>query len=204
MNITVDSLRNQIIDMATLVEEILIQALEKDTSKEKTFELENKINEYHKIIDDDVFKYIALMAPTATDLRTALAVMKINSELERMADQAVNIKRYVLKLKEDHNQLDPIKLEVVQMVKKAISSFVEGSSKLATDVIKMDHEVNILYRENIREYFDKMRDGSTSFEEGFSAIRVSKNLERIGDLATNICEDVIFVESGKDIRHSKS
>ena len=125
----------------------------------------------------------------------------MNSELERMGDQAVNIKRYFKKIKTSHALIENLSEEVTQMVKKSFNAFTSRDLTLAMDVIKSDEEVNSLHRDIIKDYIRKIKDEVISFDEGFSVIRVAKNLERIGDHATNVCEDIIFLESGADIRH---
>lgn len=203
MELTVNNLREEVTKMAALTEQILSQSLISTYTKSDIFALESQINDYHKSIDDNIFKYIALKAPAATDLRTALAIMKMNSELERIGDQAVNIKRYFSKLTLEHPILNQLQDEVAQMVKNSFDSFANRDMSLATDVIKTDKEVNNIHREIIREYFRRMKEENYSFDEGFSILRIAKILERIGDHATNICEDIIFLETGNDIRHSK-
>ncbi len=202
MTIDVEELRKQILKMATLVEQILNDSTNNEVTKKEIFELEDQINKYHKDIDDQVFKYIALQSPAASNLRNALAIMKMNSELERMGDQAVNIKRYSRKLSMEHASIENLKEEVFQMVKKSFDAFSSRDVTLAMDVIKSDEEVNNIHRDIIKLYIKKMKEESTLFDEGFSVIRVAKNLERIGDHATNVCEDIIFLESGTDIRHN--
>ena len=128
--------------------------------------------------------------------------MKINSELERIADQAVNIKRSMKKLSSTYSQLETLVDEVKIMLRNSIDSFVELDTKLATDVIQHDQEVNELYRDIMRDFIKKMKSDTVDFDEGFSVIRVAKCLERIGDQTTNIAEDVIFLETGADIRHN--
>lgn len=200
--INIKKLRNEITEMGALVEKALTLSTDPSCSLADIFLVEDQINDFHKKIDDNVFKYIALHAPHANDLRTALAIMKMNSDLERIADQSVNIKRYSLKLNDKHPQLDTMLTEVVQMVKNGLDSFATSNTQLATKVIKQDAEVNNLHREIIKEYIRKMQDEKYSFDEGFSVIRVAKNFERVGDHSTNICEDVIFLESGTDVRHN--
>ncbi len=202
MSNDVEVLRKNILEMATLVEKVIIDSMVKEKKLKDIFLIEDEINNYHKTIDDSVFKYIALQSPAARNLRNALAIMKMNSELERMGDQAVNIKRYFKKLKLNHTQLDNLLEEVMQMVRKSFNAFTTRDLTLAMDVIKSDEEVNTLHRDIIKDYMGQIRDDSISFDEGFCVIRVAKNLERIGDHATNVCEDIIFLESGADIRHS--
>lgn len=96
MDISPKDLRDHILKMASLVEASLSGSLNLEKSMEDILELERKINEFHMLIDDACFKYIALKGPAAKDLRTAIAVMKINADLERMGDQSLKIKRQYL------------------------------------------------------------------------------------------------------------
>lgn len=202
MDITTKDLRDQILKMASVVEASLSGAINIEKSFEDIYDLEKKINEYHMSIDDACFKYIALKAPHAKDLRTALAIMKINADLERMGDQALKIKRHQMSLAKENLQIKNMALEVNLMVKNALDAFVRSNIKLATDVIEYDEEINTLNRDIVRSYIQQIKNNEISFDEGYGIIKISKNLERIGDHAKNIAEDVIFLESGSDIRHN--
>lgn len=202
MNITPHNLRDHILKMASLVEASLSGALNFDKSMEDIFELERKINEFHMLIDDACFKYIALKSPAAKDLRTAIAVMKINADLERMGDQALKIKRQYMSIGREVLQIKNMALEVNIMVKNALDSFVRSNIKLATDVIEYDQEINLLNQNIVRDHVNQIKNNGMAFDDGYTIIKISKNLERIGDHAKNIAEDVIFLESGSDIRHN--
>ena len=202
MDIGTKDLRDYVLKMASLVEASLSNSLNQDKTMEDVFELEKKINEYHILIDDACFKYIALKSPTAKDLRTAIAIMKINADLERMGDQAVKIKRHQIIVGREIVLLKNMALEVNIMVKNALDSFVRSNTKLATDVIMHDQEINVMNRDITKDYINQIKNNVISFDEGYSIIKISKNLERIGDHAKNIAEDVIFLESGSDIRHN--
>jgi phosphate transport system protein len=202
MDISPKTLRDYILKMASLVEASLSGSLNLDKSMEEIFELERKINEFHMIIDDACFKYIALKSPAAKDLRTAIAVMKINADLERMGDQSVKIKRQYMSIGREILQIKNMALEVNIMVKNALDSFVRSNIKLATDVIEYDQEINSLNQNIVRHHVNQIKNNEMGFDEGYTIIKISKNLERIGDHAKNIAEDVIFLESGSDIRHS--
>ena len=154
------------------------------------------------LIDDACFKYIALKSPAAKDLRTAIAVMKINADLERMGDQALKIKRQYMSVGREILQIKNMALEVNIMVKNALDSFVRSNIKLATDVIVYDQEINSLNQNIVRHHVNQIKNNEMGFDEGYTIIKISKNLERIGDHAKNIAEDVIFLESGSDIRHN--
>lgn len=202
MDINSKDLREHVLKMASLVEASLSGSLNLDKTMEDIFDLEKKINEFHMLIDDACFKYIALKSPTAKDLRTAIAIMKINADLERMGDQSVKIKRHHSGIGRDILQIKNMALEVNLMVKNALDSFVRSNIKLATDVIQHDQEINALNRDIVRSHINQIKNNEMSFDEGYSIIKISKNLERIGDHAKNIAEDVIFLESGSDIRHN--
>lgn len=202
MDINTKDLRDQILKMASVVEASLSGALNFEKTFEEIYDLEKKINEFHMSIDDACFKYIALKAPHAKDLRTALAIMKINADLERMGDQALKIKRHQMSLLKENLQIKNMALEVNLMVKNALDAFVRSNIKLATDVIEYDEEINTLNRDIVRSYIQQIKNNEIAFDEGYGIIKISKNLERIGDHAKNIAEDVIFLESGSDIRHN--
>jgi phosphate transport system protein len=197
MDISPKDLRDHVLKMASLVEASLSGALNLDKSMEEIFELERKINEFHMLIDDACFKYIALKSPAAKDLRTA-----INADLERMGDQALKIKRQYMSIGKEILQIKNMALEVNIMVKNALDSFVRSNIKLATDVIEYDQEINLLNQNIVRHHVNQIKNNEMGFDEGYNIIKISKNLERIGDHAKNIAEDVIFLESGSDIRHN--
>jgi phosphate transport system protein len=202
MDISPKDLRDHILKMASLVEASLSGALNLDKTMEDILELERKINEFHMMIDDACFKYIALKGPAAKDLRTAIAVMKINAELERIGDQSLKIKRQYQTVGMEILQLKNMALEVNIMVKNSLDSFVRSNIKLATDVIEYDQEINALNRDIVKNHVNQIKNNEIGFDEGYAIIKISKNLERIGDHAKNIAEDVIFLESGSDIRHN--
>lgn len=202
MDISAKDLRDHVLKMASLVEASLSGSLNLDKSMEEILELERKINEFHMLIDDACFKYIALKSPAAKDLRTAIAVMKINADLERMGDQSLKIKRQYQSIGREILQIKNMALEVNIMVKNALDSFVRSNIKLATDVIEYDQEINAINREIVKSHVNLIKNNEMGFDEGYTIIKISKNLERIGDHAKNIAEDVIFLESGSDIRHN--
>lgn len=202
MDISPKDLREHVLQMASIVEASLSGSLNPEKSLEDIYALEKRINEFHMLIDDACFKYIALKSPTAKDLRTAIAVMKINADLERMGDQSLKIKRHYIKIGREILQIKNMALEVNLMVKNALDAFVRNNIKLATDVIQNDQEINALNRDIVQLHVNQIKNNEISFDEGYSIIKISKNLERIGDHAKNIAEDVIFLESGSDIRHN--
>lgn len=201
MDLSPRHLRDEVVKMGACVEATLSRCLDEQTLLDQLMALEDKVNLFHTTIDDSVFKYIALKHPAAKDLREALAIMKINTDLERMADQAINIKRFWDSITGQYGELLQMKNEVLYMVKNCLDAFVQHDIQLAQKVIDHDRKVNQLNRDIAKNFVNKMKNDGLPFDEGYCVIRIVKNLERIGDLATNICEDVIFLESGADIRH---
>jgi phosphate transport system protein len=172
--------------------------------------LENEVNIQELVIYDKCLKLIALNQPVGADLRFLTSAMRINSDLERMGDEAVNISE----MAEDLIKYPPIKPlinipqmseEVQKMVGNCIQSFNKNDSELATAVLKQDDVVDNLKTqviEDLKGYMIKSSDAQT-IQRAIDLIQVARSLERIGDHATNICEDVIFMVCGKDIRHPR-
>lgn len=210
MNVVCTDVKNHILEMAKEVEAMIESVLKFTPANSiaeagEVEEQERKINEHHIENDNLCFKYMALKRPAAHDLRLALASMKINSELERIADEIYHIHRYrhVIKKEIFQNQL-PMFLDMVSEVKlmfqNAMSAFEKEDRILAMDVMRREPMVDDLNR-NLIKFFIGLEKNPYHFEECMSVLKISKNLERIGDNITNIAEDVIFLESGIDIRH---
>ncbi|MFH1612812.1 MAG: phosphate signaling complex protein PhoU [bacterium] len=173
---------------------------------QEVFLHENEINHFHVEIDELCLNLLALYQPIAADLRFITGGMKINSELERIADLAVNIGQSVsLILKqpqlEPHNNLPKMSLLSMEMVKKSLESFINKDVNLAKSVLLMDNEVDKLKDQIFRELLTLGLSNPQILEQILIIILISRHLERIGDHATNIAEDVIFMVLGKDIRH---
>lgn len=164
------------------------------------------INDLHIEIDDRCFKLLALHQPMAADLRAIVAAVKINTDLERVGDLAVNIaeaaKRYLL-----HPPVKPLidiprMGEIAQrMLRDALDAFVRRDMTLAEAVLAADDELDGLKSQIFRELLTYMMQDTGKIEPALDLILVSRHLERIGDHATNIAEDVIFLVSAKDVRH---
>jgi len=203
MEISIDSLKENIVKMGMLAEKAIQLAFDKSAKSSELYEIEDQINSFHRINDDICLKYMALKNPMGPDLRFAIACVKVNADLERIGDQAINIKRS-LNVVRDANfpQIHTMKDEVSRMLKECLDSFIHRDTKMATSVIHNDRVVNDLQRSVIKMFFEKSRKEDLDLEEGFQLTKIAKNLERVGDLATNIAEDVIFIVSGSDIRHN--
>jgi phosphate transport system protein len=156
-------------------------------------------------IDDRCFTQLALQQPMASDLRFLVASIKINSDLERMADQAVSIAlraRALIAQPEVKPLIDiPRMTQVAQgMVRKALDAFVRRDTELARSVIEEDDEVDRLRDQVFRELLTYMMADAATIPRALALILISRNLERIADHATNIAEDVIYIVRGVDVR----
>ncbi|MBI4650662.1 phosphate signaling complex protein PhoU [Candidatus Desantisbacteria bacterium] len=174
---------------------------------QKVFEHEKEVNRLHIEIDDLCLKLMALRQPMAADLRFITGVMKINNNLERMGDQAVNISQNTLELikhpeYETLLNLDNMSDIVKKMVRGSLDAFVKKDTVLAQEILLKDDTVDNLKAKIFQELLTKLKNApSIEVNHIFELILISRNLERIADHATNICEDVIFMVLGKDIRH---
>jgi phosphate transport system protein len=169
-------------------------------------EMEKQVNQLHMDIDEIALGMIALRQPTATDLRFITAAMKINTDLERIGDQAINI----MEQAEELLSVPPVKPLIdiprmagiaEEMLKDALDAFVKGDVESAYRTIEKDDAVDQLKDQVFRELLTFMMADASTIARSMDLILVSRHLERIADHATNICEDVIFMVKGKDVRH---
>jgi len=204
MSIKLENIRENLLKMASLTEKSLNCCTNEDVSIAEHRNLENEINSFHKLIDDECYKFIALQQPMARDLREVISIMKINSDLERVGDQSVNIKRTASYLRNIHPLLSTLQEEVQHMIHSAIDALVQTNTMLSIDVIKTDETINGLHRSIIKNYIKLMKENNIDYDEAYNVIQISKNFERVGDHAKNIAEDIIFIDIGKDIRHGSN
>lgn len=204
-------LKDQLVEMGGHVEqavEVATQALiqRQPAMFKQVHELEAKINREHMEVDESCLELLARQSPLATDLRLVIAILKISTDLERMGDQAVNI-AYNAK---DYLEGEPVKemhdipqmaTEVRAMVRDALDAFVRQDRKLAEEVLLKDDKVDSLKDKVFHELVSYMGKNPTNIERALDLILIARNLERLGDHATNIAEDVIFAVTGDDIRH---
>jgi phosphate transport system protein len=204
-------LKERILYMGSLAEtmiHIAVKALvdrKKDLTQD-VYRQEEEVNKLHIEIDDRCITMIALHQPAASDLRFIAAGMKINADLERIADQAVNIcetTEYLLQEPQLKPLIDVPRMAQIasKMLKDALDAFVNRDENLARSVLTRDDEVDELKEQVFRELLTYMISDPTTIKRGLDLILISRNLERIADHATNIAEDVVFVIVGKDIRH---
>jgi phosphate transport system protein len=207
-----EELRERMLFMGSLVERAVHLSIQGLNSRNEAqahqviAEIEPQINDLHLELDDRALRLLALQQPMAIDLRLITATMKINSDLERMGDQAVNIAQRALSIlaqPEMKPLIDiPRMAEIAErMVKDSLDAFVRQDTQLARDVVLRDDEAD-RYRDLVfRELIAQMIKDPRCIQQALDLILVSRSLERIADHATNIAEDVIYLVLGRDIRH---
>ena len=206
-----DELKERLLVMAGLVEQAIQRATEAYSSRDMDLcELvslsEPAINRMEHEIDQLALDLLAMEQPMAVDLRFILAVIRINADLERVGDQAVNIANRVKDLGTMAGQDLPVDIPklaqlATAMIRKALQSFIEADTEMAQSVLLLDDQVDELNRDAFRTLGGLIQEHPERTSEALNALVISRNLERVGDHATNIAEDVIFWVSGADVRH---
>jgi len=212
LDIGLSQANRQLVAMAGLVEEAIIAAThawrQRSTARiQEVYAIEQRVNQAHIEVDSECVKLLALQQPMATDLRQIISLIKINTDLERMVDLAVNIAQnteYFLKSPPviSTEDLSDMSDEVRVMVREALDAFVQKDERLARSVLLRDDKVDQYKRKIFDDVLAAMRRDPACIEQGLNVILIAKNLERVGDHATNVGEDVIYMSSGKDVRHS--
>jgi phosphate transport system protein len=204
-------LKQRLLGMGGLVEERVHQAIvalmeRREDAAERVIAGDREVNDLQIEIDDRCIKLLALQQPMATDLRLITAAMKINADLERIGDQAVNIAETALRLL-PQPPLKPL-IDIPRMAENAeamtrdaLDAFVRKDAALARRVLARDDEVDQLKDQVFRVLLTYMMADPGTIERALGLILISRNLERIADHATNVAEDVIFLVEAKDVRH---
>lgn len=208
---TLNDLKQKLLKMGFLAEEAVGKSIEALLRRrrdwaEQVFSGEKIINQMEIEIDDEGHSLLALGQPMAADLRLITAMLKINTDLERMGDHAVNIaERAILLIGEPPIEkivdLPEMSLIVRKMLRDSLSSFVHNNLELAEAVLRSDDKVDAYNNALNRELQKLMEKNPSVNKAGILLLRVSHDLERIADLANNIAEDVIYLKQGKEVRH---
>jgi phosphate transport system protein len=206
-----DGLKEQLLVMAGLVEQAVQRATDAYTQRDlrlcaMVHDSEARVNRMEREVDEMALDLLAMEQPMAVDLRFIMAVTRINADLERVGDQAVNIANRV----EDLVMLPRVELPVdiprlaqlsSAMVRSALQSFIEGDADSAEAVLRMDEQVDDMNRAAYRALTGVIQSRPEVTPQALAALIISRNLERVGDHATNVAEDVIFWVRGSDVRH---
>lgn len=204
-------LREKLLRMASLTEETISLAVtglknRDEIMTNRVFEVEEKINILDVEIDQLCMELLALKQPMARDLRFITSINRIGSELERIADQSVNIAErslQLLKLPSLKPLIDIPRMATLaqDMVRDSLTAFVNRDADLAVEICQRDDEVDNLNDQIFRELLTYMMQEPKNIERALDLILVGRHLERIADHATNISEDVIYLVKGKSIKH---
>ena len=204
-------LKTRLLEMGGLAEEQVRLALRALVNRDRDLIArvltgDDRLNALHIELDNRCFTLLALYQPMAVDLRAIVAAVKINTDLERVGDLAVNIaeaaQRYVAHAPVKKLIDIPRMANIAQtMLRDALDAFVRRDTALAEHVLNEDDALDALKTQIFRELLTYMLSDPTTIEPALDLILVSRHLERIGDHATNVAEDVIFMVSAKDVRH---
>ncbi|HKW25084.1 MAG TPA: phosphate signaling complex protein PhoU [Terriglobales bacterium] len=207
-----DELREKLLKMGGMAEQAVDRACQAYRERDLTLchrvlENESLINAAEREIDGIALDLLAMQQPMAIDLRFILAVVKINADLERVGDQAVNIAERVMDMMELPAAELPVDVPRMAsaasaMVQRALESFIEGKAELAQAVLEMDNVVDRMRDEAFISLVRTMNQNPAITRQALDALLIARNLERVADHATNIAEDVIFWVRGADVRHS--
>jgi phosphate transport system protein len=206
-----DELKSRLLEMGGLAEERVRTAIEALVRRDpalvvRVLEGDGPVNQFHIEIDGRCVKLLALHQPMAVDLRVILSAVKINTDLERVGDLAINIaeaaSRYLGHAPIKELVDIPKMAEIAHgMLRDALDAFVRRDITLAQRVLDEDDALDALKTQVFRDLLSYMLKDPQTIEPALDLILISRHLERIGDHATNIAEDVIFMVSAKDVRH---
>jgi phosphate transport system protein len=208
------TLQQLLLRMGGLVEQQIARAIESLVERDSdlardVIERDREVNQLDILIDEECLKVIALHQPAAGDLRLVTTGLKINTDLERIGDMAVNICERALELNEEpilkpYIDIPRMAKEAQAMVRTSLDSFVQRNTQAAVRVIDQDDVVDGLAHQVYRELLSYMAEDPKTISRATKILLISKYLERIADHATNIAEMVVFMVDGRMIRHATS
>ncbi|SOC24418.1 PhoU-like phosphate uptake regulator [Alloalcanivorax xenomutans] len=211
-NEALESIRNHLMEMGGLVEKQVVDALDAllradSDLAEKVMQAEDKVDKLEIQIDEECARVLALRQPAASDLRLIIAVTKAVSDLERIGDESAKIAAMALQLSEEgesprgYVEVRHIGNHVRNMLRDSLDAFARFDADKALDVAAEDNEVDLEYRSAMRSLVTFMMEDPRAISRVLNIIWSLRALERIGDHARNIAEQVIFLVKGKDVRH---
>ena len=208
----IEKLKRRLLVLSTEVEEAVRQSIralaERDASlARQVVEREIQTNTMEVDVEEDCLKILALHQPVAGDLRYIIAVLKMDRDLERIADLAAHIAERGLALFELPSldipfRLDEMGTKVQTMLKKALDAFVSLNTEAAHEVCAMDGEINAIKKDTFRQVRQAVMEVPQKFDPLMQVMHISRHLERIADHATNIAEDLIYLVEGRIVRHT--
>ena len=209
-----DDLKERLLVMAGMAEQAIERSIEAYRSRdlsicEQVFRAEPAINRLEREIDQMALDLLAMEQPMAVDLRFILSVIRINADLERVGDQAVNIAVRVREMGAFANIDLPVDIPKLAslasaMVRKALQAFIEADADLAASVLRLDDQVDEMNDAAFYSLSTLIEEQPALTPQSLNALIISRNLERVGDHATNIAEEFIFWVRGAEVRHNAS
>ncbi len=206
-----ENIKKDLIFLANEVEHNIrqsIKALEKQdiVLAKQVKALDNQVDRMEVKIEDQILTLLALQQPVAIDLRFIVGGLKMNNDLERIGDHAVNIANTVIQLAKKPvisiAAMIPEMNEIAcKMLHDSVSAFIHQDADLARKVCSTDNLVDDFYDRIVNETVALVKKDSKMLEQGFAMVRIARSLERVADLSTNIGEDVVFMKEAKIIRH---
>ena len=206
-----DELKQRLLVMGGLAEQAVDRAVHAYVTRDlavcrKVLEDEKAINVCEREIDEMAIDLLAMQQPMAVDLRFLLSIIKINADLERVGDQAVNIAERGIDLSKFPVAELPVDIArmasiAAGMVHQSLQAFIEENVLLAQQVLERDDVVDAINREAFESLTQVMQGNPSLTRQALDSLIVARNLERVADHATNIAEDVIFWVRGADVRH---
>jgi phosphate transport system protein len=214
LNDLLENLRTQVARMSTLVLQSVEQACEAVFSSDaklaqETIVMDQRIDDEEVRVEKSAIDVLALQQPAAGDLRTVATIIKVNADFERIADCAVNIAQRVLLLSHLPDYVPPSDLKlmantVLSTLRDTIKAFNLRDEDLARRVLKSDDVVDALYHQIVQDMICLMETDGQKANTELGNIMIAKNLERIADHCTNIAEDVVYIHTGRIIRHLRA
>jgi phosphate transport system protein len=209
---SLDDLKERLLVMAGMAEQAITRSIEAYRTRdlsicEQVFRSEPGINRLEREIDQMALDLLAMEQPMAIDLRFILSVIRINADLERVGDQAVNIAVRVREMGAFANIDLPVDIPKLAslssaMVRQALEAFIDGDAERAEAVLLLDDHVDDMNDAAFYSLSNLIKEKPELTPQSLNALIISRNLERVGDHATNIAEDVIFWVRGADVRHN--
>lgn len=206
-----EQLRHELLSLFGIVERMIDRAVQalcdrKIDLAEEVILTDTEVDHREVLIEEECLKILALHQPVAGDLRWLVTVIKINADLERMADLACNIAERAQAIYRFPNFPIPDKLrtmvsEANRMVRQALDAFVDGDATLASHVIRTDDIIDGLNRDVIDQLQTRMQENSDQVEPALHCFSAARHLERIADLAENLAEEVVYMVEGEIVRH---
>ena len=207
----VNQVRNRILDLG----EIVADSIETASSMiqnydlvlvKQVYDVEEKVDKLEVEIEEECLKVLALHQPVSENLRFLIVVLKVNNDLERMGDQLKNVAERIEYIADKDRVVADLHLPIMaelcsRMVKEAIVALTQQDPRRAKAILELDDELDSMHAATYRTLTEVMLRRPESIQAALSLLTISSNLERIGDLATNIAEEIISMEEGEIIRH---